>query len=151
MSVNKYGPHVYVLPEDDANRQLAIGFVLELSLLASISIKVLPVAGGWINALESFKADHVDAMNKYPSRFMVVLIDIDGRDDRLKQAKTAIPGHLIDRVFILGVWTEPEDLKAEFGTYEETDSTWAHPLLQHNAGEIERARDHVRPILLRSR
>src|SRR5258708_6041866 len=135
MSVNKYGPHVYVLPEDDANRQLAIGFVLELSPLASI--KVLPVTGGWINALESFKADHVGVMNKYPSRFMVVLIDFDGRDDRLKQAKAAIPGHLIDRVFILGVWTEPGDLKAEFGTYEtigralardcgkETDSTWA--------------------------
>lgn len=30
MSVNKYKPHVLVLPEDDANRQLANGFLLGL-------------------------------------------------------------------------------------------------------------------------
>jgi hypothetical protein len=29
MSVNKYHPHVLVLPEDDANRQLANGFLLD--------------------------------------------------------------------------------------------------------------------------
>ena len=29
MSVNKYQPHVLVLPEDDANRQLANGFLLD--------------------------------------------------------------------------------------------------------------------------
>ena len=30
MSVNKERPHVYVLPEDDANRQLAKGFQLQV-------------------------------------------------------------------------------------------------------------------------
>jgi len=30
MSVNGHLPHVLVLPEDDANRQLANGFVLDL-------------------------------------------------------------------------------------------------------------------------
>jgi hypothetical protein len=29
MSVNRNRPHVFVLPEDDANLQLATGFVLE--------------------------------------------------------------------------------------------------------------------------
>ena len=33
MSVNKYLPHVLVLPEDDANRQLANGFLLDPNLL----------------------------------------------------------------------------------------------------------------------
>ena len=28
MSVNRHQPHVFVLPEDDANRQMAIGFIL---------------------------------------------------------------------------------------------------------------------------
>lgn len=32
MSVNKHLPHVFVLPEDDANRQLANGFYLAESL-----------------------------------------------------------------------------------------------------------------------
>jgi hypothetical protein len=31
MSVNKYLPHVLVLPEDDANRQMANGFFLDQS------------------------------------------------------------------------------------------------------------------------
>jgi hypothetical protein len=30
MSVNKYQPHVLLLPEDDANTELANGFVLEI-------------------------------------------------------------------------------------------------------------------------
>ena len=32
MSVNVYNPHVLVLPEDDANRQIANGFLLEPSI-----------------------------------------------------------------------------------------------------------------------
>jgi hypothetical protein len=28
-----------------------------------------------------------------------------------------------------------------------TDLTWAHRLLRHNAGELERLRPHIRPIL----
>jgi len=32
MSVNVYKPHVLVLPEDDADRQIATGFLLDPSL-----------------------------------------------------------------------------------------------------------------------
>ncbi|KAM3090094.1 hypothetical protein ACKFKG_30775 [Phormidesmis sp. 146-35] len=32
MSIDKYQPHLLVLPEDDANRQVAIGFLLDPSL-----------------------------------------------------------------------------------------------------------------------
>jgi len=45
MSVNKYQQHVLVLPEDDANRQLEIGFLLD-PLLIDRRIDVLEVAGG---------------------------------------------------------------------------------------------------------
>jgi hypothetical protein len=31
--MNRYQPHVFVLPEDDANRQLANGFLLDESLI----------------------------------------------------------------------------------------------------------------------
>jgi hypothetical protein len=30
---------------------------------------------------------------------------------------------------------------------EDTDMTWGHNLLKHNTGELERLREHVRPIL----
>ena len=39
---------------------------------------------------------------RYAQRFMVLLIDFDGHEDRLTYAKKVIPGHLIDRVFVLG-------------------------------------------------
>jgi hypothetical protein len=110
MSVNRYQPHVFVLPEDDANSRLANGFQLEFDALDRM--QVLPVAGGWTEVLERFKSDHVGGMDRYPGRFMVLLIDFDGRDDRLAKAKDAIPGRLQDRVFVLRVWTEPEDLRA---------------------------------------
>src|SRR6266478_2823150 len=100
MSVNKYHPHVLVLPEDGANRQLANGFLLD-QRLSTWKIQVLEEAGGWTQVLEHFLSDHVMAMDRYPGRFMVLLIDFDGREERLQDAKQKIPGRLTDRVFIL--------------------------------------------------
>jgi hypothetical protein len=158
MSVNKDQPHVYVLPEDDANRQLANGFHLEVD--QTRKLQVLTEAGGWEKVLELFESVHVIEMDRYPARFMVLLIDFDGREERLNRVKAKIPNRLQDRVFVLGAWREPEDLrKAKLGSYEaigkalgrdcryETDMTWGHKLLQHNAGELDRLRAHVRPIL----
>jgi hypothetical protein len=161
MSVNKYLPHVYVLPEDDANRQLANGFVLDQAL-STRSIQVLEEAGGWNEVLDHFLSDQVGAMDRYPHRSMVLLIDFDRDGDRLSYAKAKIPERLIERVYILGTWNEPEDLKVDLGSYETigramakdcregTNATWGHHLLQHNAGELNRLRERVRPILFQS-
>lgn len=159
MNVNKYQPHVLVLPEDDANRQLANGFLLD-PFLSPRRIQVLEEVGGWNEVLERFKSDHIVGMDRYPDRYMVLLIDFDGREDRLVSAKAAIPAHLTDRVFILGVWIEPEALRqARLGSYEaigskmakdcreQTDTTWGHGLLRHNSSELNRLRKHVVPIL----
>jgi hypothetical protein len=161
MSVNKYLPHVLVLPEDDANRQLANGFLLDQSLSAR-KIQVLEEAGGWKEVLERFKSVHVIEMQRYPERFIVLLIDFDGDLARLGAVQGAIPVQLVDRVFVLGALSEPEDLKAELGSYEniglnmakdcreDTEQIWAHRLLRHNAGELDRLRKSVRPILFSS-
>jgi hypothetical protein len=161
MSVNKYLPHVLVLPEDDANRQLANGFLLD-QYLSTWKIQVLEEVGGWVQVLERFLSDHVVAMDRYPGRFMVLLIDFDGRQERLQDAREKIPERLTDRVFILGALSEPEALKANLGSYEtiglamardcreETTTTWGHVLLRHNANELDRLREHVRPILFPS-
>jgi len=157
VSVNKHLPHIYVLPEDDADRRLANGFHLEVDRIRQM--QVLPAAGGWNEVLNSFNRDHVGKMERWTNRFMVLVIDFDGHEERLADAKKVIPAGLIDRVFILGALTEPEDLTADLGLFEEigramardcrsqTDTTWGHELLRHNAAEIERMRDHVRPIL----
>jgi hypothetical protein len=162
MSLNKFQPHVLVLPEDDANRQLANGFLLDQYLL-SWRIQVLEEAGGWIKALERFNSDHVVGMNRFSGRFIVLLIDFDGHLERLSQAKAEIPNDLTERVFILGTSTEAEALKqAGLGSYEEiglamakdcregTDSIWGHDLLRHNASELDRLRACVLPILFPS-
>ncbi|MDT5059812.1 MAG: hypothetical protein QOH63_271 [Acidobacteriota bacterium] len=158
MSVNKDLPHIFVLPEDRANQQLANGFHLEIN--KTRQMQVLDVARGWKNVLNLFNSDHVIKMNSNSNRFMVLLIDFDRKKSRLKTAKAAIPKSLADRVFVLGVWSEPEAFKkATLDSYEtlgsklakdcreQTDTTWRHPLLQHNTSELDRLRKHVRPIL----
>jgi hypothetical protein len=162
MSANRHRPHVVVLPEDDANRQLAKGFEVALNQSVTRSFTVLPPAGGWTNVLEHFSSNQAARMDLFRHRFMVLLIDFDGREERLNEVKAKIPEHLKERVFILGVLSEPENLKAKLGPYETigsamakdcrdgTDTTWGHDLLRHNAGEIARLRERVRPILFLS-
>jgi hypothetical protein len=157
--VNRREPHILVLPEDDANRQLAYGFLVEVVLKRQKQMQVLPEAGGWKEVLRRFNRDEVKGMEKWPYRFMVLLIDFDKREDRLDTAKAAIPNHLADRVFVLGVWSKPEVLRASLGSYEtigsalakdcrnNTYATWRHSLLHHNRCELARLRKHVRPIL----
>ena len=159
MSVNRHRPHVLVLPEDDANSQLAAGFRLEIPLARDMQI--LPVAGGWNEVLKQFDSEHKKDMTRFPHRFIVLLIDFDRDGGRLSQARLSIPNGMENRVFILGVWSEPEDLKrANLGSsyepigrslaracIEDGLTVWNHKLLEHNANEVERLRRHVRPIL----
>lgn len=157
MSVNRNKPHVLVLPEDNANRQIANGFQLDVS---SRQIQVLPETGGWIRVLECFTEDQIWGMDRFPERFMILLIDFDNKEARLQGVKAKIPSHLTERVFVLGVLSEPEDLKKDLQrSYEAigkdlakdcragTDNFWSHKLLKHNAPELLRLRDQVRPIL----
>src|SRR5260221_12344576 len=113
---------------------------------------VLDVADGWTRALDLFESVHIAEMERHLRRFMILLIDFDDKPNRLEKAKSVIPNHLVDRVFVLGSWTDPEGLKADAGSYKTigkaladdcrngTDRAWAHPLLRHNASELERLR-----------
>lgn len=154
MSVNRHREHILVLPEDDADRQLANGFLLGMPDRSRSQVRILPVAGGWQKVLDQFRSDHVDYMERFQQCGMVLLIDFDGRGDRFSQAWNAVPPHLTGRVFILGVWTRPEDLvRAGFGSYErigqllwrdcsaEPAGIWQHELLRHNSREVRRLRN----------
>jgi hypothetical protein len=157
--VNRYLPHIYVLPEDGANHDLANGFLLDPSLSVR-QIQVLAGVGGWVQVLDCLCSDHVVGMDRFPDRFMVLLIDCDGDEGRPQKARARIPEHLADRIFILGSLSDPEDLrKAGLGSYEaiglsmaqdcreNTSMIWGSNLLRHNASELERLREHVWPIL----
>jgi hypothetical protein len=161
MGVNKERPHIFVLPEDRANEQLANGFQQEIERTRYRQMFVLGVAGGWWNVLNLFKSDHIIEMDRNPNRFMVLLIDFDNTENRLKVGqRSSVPAHLADRVFVLGTSSIPEDLKrAGLGSYEtigqalardcreQTDTTWGHDLLRNNSSELDRLRQHARAIL----
>ena len=61
MSINKHRPHILVLPEDDANRQIANGFILDLNLDRR-AIQVLPEARGWTDVVDKFTNNYASTM-----------------------------------------------------------------------------------------
>ena len=156
MTVNRERPHIVVIPEDDDNRVLAVGF--RLSVKAHFQVKIEPVAGGWTHVRDKFVADHLSAMYRYPARTAVLLIDFDGGgQSRMHAMRCGIPPDLANRVFVIGSGKEPADLKQAFGRKpledigsdladecgKGTDTMWSHDLLIHNQIELARLRQQV--------
>ena len=161
MSRNKYRPHLQVLPEDDANRQMVNGFKLHHKVRDCIDS--LPPARGWRKVLESFEEIHIPVLRRTPQRLLVLLIDSDDQEDRCQSIRNRIPADLMDRVFVLGTRGEPENLKIDLGPSfesigarlakecaENSGELWNHEQLRHNAAELERLRERVQPFLFES-
>lgn len=160
MSVNNHKPHVLVLPEDDANRQIVIGFLLNPSIQLR-NIQPLPPAGGWGKVLGSFVEDHIKNLIRFKGRHLILLIDFDNHlEERRKYFLENIPENVRDRVFLLGTLSEPEPLRKQCGDsleeigkklaaecYRNETELWGHPLLAHNAAERERLNEKVKSIL----
>jgi hypothetical protein len=153
MGVNRAKPYLYVIPEDRAT--LANGFHAHIGRRRQM--QVLEEADGWTKAVENLKSAHFPAMEFDPNRFVVLLIDCDGKPERLDEVRADVPSNLADRVFVLGARTNPEKLgvgdKESFGGLLAEDcrggtsKAWGHELLKHNSAEIDRMRAIVNPIL----
>jgi hypothetical protein len=158
MSVNKFVPHLLVIPEDDANRQIANGFLLEASVKTA-RVQVLEEVGGWHHVIDSFLLNHCVEMQRYEQRHVLLILDFDNDATRLAAIKAQIPPEVTDRVFVLGSLSEPEPLKEDLGSFEtiglllardclnNTNEGWGHRLLAHNAPEVQRLRAQVRTFL----
>jgi hypothetical protein len=159
MSINKHRPHLIVLPEDDANRQIANGFILN-SNINQRAIQVLPPAGGWQKTIDAFIKNHAPTMRQFLERRMVLLIDFDQKDNRFEYVTGQIPEDLSERVFILGVQSEPENLRKSLqksyenigeslavDCVENSNQFWEHELLKHNQPELERMISDIKPYL----
>ena len=164
MSANEYQNHILVLPEDDANRQIARGFAKEPKLNDRV-IEIVRPRGGWKKVLDAFKNTYVSKMYKSKGKtmFLLMLIDFDGQyERRLSYIKNEVPDDLKERVFVLGAQSEPENLKthlANLNTFEaigkalaqdcinETNEIWGHDLLKHNKNELDRLILSVKPFL----
>jgi len=157
--INKYKPQIIVLPEDDANEEIVNGFILALNVNER-AIRIERPIGGWKKVLEKFADNIVPMMRQNAHSRVVLLIDFDKREDRLSYAKNYIPKDLADRVFVLGVQSNPESLrKATKRNFEQLGETlakgcpdtmndlWEHELLKHNQSELERMSVTVKEIL----
>ncbi|MBI5248582.1 MAG: hypothetical protein HY912_03735 [Desulfomonile tiedjei] len=160
MSPNKFKPHILVLPEDDANRQIANGFMLHPQLNGRF-IQVLRPVGGWARVLDYFTEDLSFSVRQFDQRRIVMLIDFDQQHEkRFNYVRSRIPQELDDRVFVLGVLSKPEELRRVSNrTYEEigwalsqdcvedTRIMWGHELLSHNETVLQRMISSVKPFL----
>lgn len=160
MSGNKYGQHVVVIPEDDADRKLANGFKNHWAV-AQRNLVVQPEAGGWMAVLDVFENDYVPYMRKYHLASFVLLIDFDEKGEgRRSVCVNRIPDDLKPRTFLLGTSINPERLRQDLGLSFEQIGTaladdcgrqdlgrWTHPHLDHNLAELHRMLPIVHPIL----
>ena len=157
MAVNRERPHLMVLPEDDATRSLAVGFVD----VTSGQMQVLNPARGWPHVLQEFTDSEVNILRKYKERHLVLLIDFDNDfPTRMPWFKSKIPLDIADRVYVLGAFGEAEDLKKQTGKKlgplgqmlakeceEGTVELWMHGQLQHNQDEVQRLKENVKHFL----
>jgi exoribonuclease R len=158
--MNRYRSHVYVIPEDDRNRQIADGFILH-DQVNDMRIQVIPPAGGWSRVIEVFCDEYISKLRGYEEAHVVMLIDFDNRiEQRLARLAQDIPDELKDRVFVVGSRDEPETVKQALNmSYEEigralaedcsanTTQFWDHDQLLHNDSERQRLVQIVRPFL----
>jgi hypothetical protein len=161
--INKYKKHILVLPEDEANIQIANGFVLHPNL-NDRAIQVMPPLRGWKKVVEAFTEEYApEMMGKYSDRMIVLLMDFDNNyESRLSYVKDQIPEELKARVFVLGVLSEPENLSRDINKNfekigealakdcpDKTNELWEHNLLKHNKGELDRMASSVKPFLFK--
>jgi hypothetical protein len=164
MSLNKYQPHLLILPEDDAYRDMANGFVNHFAI-AERKIHIAVPARGWLNLLTSFLQEHVDVMRKYPRRHVLLLLDLDGQSTRDRDCLSQVPTDIQDRVFLLCSLDQAENIKREpgsgmfeaigdklaqscyDGSHDSPNALWSCPQLQHNKAELDRLAAAVHPFL----
>ncbi len=64
MRVNREKHHLLVLPEDDATRSIAIGFMK--CVINQRAMQILPITDGWKKALDEFTNYQVAKMRDFP-------------------------------------------------------------------------------------
>jgi hypothetical protein len=183
----KYIEQIVVMPEDDANRAIVTGFRTHPSV-NDRAIHILPIAGGWSKVRDEAADDEIPELMRRPHRIIVLLIDFDDKfEQRFENVKKRVRAgigneikkkgvpaaeeeetleQLNDRVFILGVLSNPEKLRTSVGkSHEEigealagecfdnrnnfdiTNLLWGHDLLKHNRRELERMINPVKRFL----
>jgi hypothetical protein len=159
MSVSKYKPHLYVVPEDKADKDFAVGFELDPRLVVG-SFQVMPLAGGWLKVLDLIRDEYIPKLQKNQFSHVLGIIDCDGDHERIENELAKFPDEVAGRIFLLGAIQTPEVFRQKIGDKSErigermaeecfnaSYDLWAHEDLEHVSNEIQRAKDVLRPIV----
>lgn len=153
MSVNRYEPYLIVLCEDNAYKDIFLGF--EISEHPQISLK--PVYQGFDDIL--FQLTNPNSMTskelkRYNKSYVLALTDADldsQSESNIKKLKDSIPNEYKDRVFVMGSKYEAENIKRaiigkgkwkgvsqelEKSCRDENCELWRDEMLNHNMEEI---------------
>jgi hypothetical protein len=156
VSVNVHRPHLIVIPEDKANRDIINGFSEYLEINQR-QFWVEDLARGWTNGSKRLDELARGHMIKYTHSYAVLVIDFDGQEDRGSKIRLALPKAVRDRIFIIGALSEPESLRDDTGlSYEGLGRQMAkscsesnfdfwqrQKLLRHNMQEVGRLSESV--------
>jgi hypothetical protein len=149
MSPNLYQPHLLVIPEDKANQDIVNGFLLRVESNAR-QLQVLGLANGWLKGKDKILELSESRLREYEKAHALLLVDHDGDSARGSNIKDQISDDIKDRVFVIGVLTEPEELKSANQKYEQiggliadgckdnNSDFWQHKLLVHNLEDVRR-------------
>ncbi len=157
MSANVYQPHLLVIPEDKANQDIINGFLLRVESNER-QLQVLDLANGWSKGKDKLLDLSEGHLKKYKNAHALLLIDHDGDSARGSNIKALISDDVKDRVFVIGVLSEPEKLKSANQKYEQiggliadgckanNSDFWQQELLVHNLEEVRRLSEAVHDL-----
>lgn len=161
MSTNVYKPHLLVIPEDKANQDIVNGFLLRLEVNER-QLQVLDLANGWSRGKEKLLELSNGHLVRYNNAHALLVVDHDGNRNRGCEIKALISDEVKDRVFVIGVLSEPEELKSASQKYEQiggliaegckadnTDFWQQESLLVHNLDEVRRLSKVVRDLFFK--
>jgi hypothetical protein len=160
MSVNKYLPHVLIIPEDHADEQIANGFTKH-DQVSLKQVQVMPCADGWPGVLSKFETQYIHYLRNNHKGYVILLIDFDNKyTSQRDRFGRATPDDLKDRVFVVGVRETPEALRQAVGKgleaigweladncYQGVEGLWADDHLKHNDPDRIKLVDAVKSIL----
>jgi len=159
LSVNKFKPHLLILPEDQAVKDVVVGAVESIRVKPAANLSIEKLLGGW-RKLKDRLPECEKYLGQYPEGRLLFIIDLDRDPKRPKEVQAWIQGEFADRIFLLSSFHEPEALQRELtgslemigGTLvddcpDDQSEAWAHSHLEHNKPELERFMASCRPIL----
>lgn len=156
--MNKFKPHLFIVPEDDADRQIAVGFQMHLE--AKGEMQIVDVARGWLKVVGVIKDEYVPLLKNNLNSHVLGIIDCDKDADRIAGQLENFPEDIRNRIFLLGVNENPQEFKrsakmhfAEIGEkladecYKDELDLWNHEMLSYSSSEALRAKDVLRELV----